>query len=160
MSSQSRHVYTRNERIILETSFARQSHPDINEKERLAKMLNCNIIQISNWFQNHRVNIRTFSLNIHLHLLLFSVELRNKINRSYQTFQQLQIQALLILLFIKQLVSVINRLVHSVSTAIMDRIIIIHRQLNMPIHMNRSIHKRWFSIHLLLMNNRLYFVLF
>jgi len=56
MSSQSRHVYTRNERIILEASFARQSHPDINEKERLAKLLNCNIIQISNWFQNHRVN--------------------------------------------------------------------------------------------------------
>jgi hypothetical protein len=56
MSSQSRHVYTRNERIILEASFSRQSHPDINEKERLAKLLNCNIIQISNWFQNHRVN--------------------------------------------------------------------------------------------------------
>jgi len=55
MSSQSRHVYTRNERIILEASFIRQSHPDINEKERLAKLLNCNIIQISNWFQNHRV---------------------------------------------------------------------------------------------------------
>lgn len=55
MSSQSRHVYTRNERQILEESFTRQSHPDINEKERLAQLLNCNIIQISNWFQNHRV---------------------------------------------------------------------------------------------------------
>jgi hypothetical protein len=56
MSSQSRHVYTRNERTILEASFACRSHPDINEKERLAKLFNCNIIQISNWFQNHRVN--------------------------------------------------------------------------------------------------------
>ena len=55
MSSQSRHVYTHEERTILEASYARHSHPDINEKERLAKLLNCNIIQISNWFQNHRV---------------------------------------------------------------------------------------------------------
>ncbi|CAF3009271.1 unnamed protein product [Rotaria socialis] len=54
MSSQSRHVYTREERTILEASFACQSHPNIMEKERLAKLLNCNIIQISNWFQNHR----------------------------------------------------------------------------------------------------------
>lgn len=56
MPSQSRHVYTREERQILEASFARQSHPDIAEKERLARTLNCNIIQISNWFQNHRVS--------------------------------------------------------------------------------------------------------
>ncbi len=55
MSSQSRHVYTRDERVILEASFAHQSHPNLIEKERLAKLLNCNIIQISNWFQNHRV---------------------------------------------------------------------------------------------------------
>ena len=54
--SQSRHVYTREQRAILETSFARQSHPDIQEKERLAKLFNCNLIQISNWFQNHRVS--------------------------------------------------------------------------------------------------------
>ncbi len=60
MSFQSRHVYTRNERIILEASFIRQSHPDINEKERLAKLLNCNIIQISNWFQNHRVSKKLY----------------------------------------------------------------------------------------------------
>ncbi|CAF2852558.1 unnamed protein product [Rotaria sp. Silwood2] len=58
MSSQSRHVYTREERTILEASFTRQTHPDINEKERLAKILNCNIIQISNWFQNHRRRIK------------------------------------------------------------------------------------------------------
>ncbi|CAF1013515.1 unnamed protein product [Rotaria sp. Silwood1] len=58
MSSQSRHVYTREERTILEASFARQTHPDINEKERLAKRLNCNIIQISNWFQNHRRRLK------------------------------------------------------------------------------------------------------
>jgi len=55
MSSQSRHVYTRQERAILEASYARQSHPNIQEKERLAQILNCNLIQISNWFQNHRV---------------------------------------------------------------------------------------------------------
>ena len=55
-TSQSRHVYTRDERLILEASFARQSHPNVEEKERLAKLFNCNIIQISNWFQNHRVS--------------------------------------------------------------------------------------------------------
>ncbi|UJR33068.1 hypothetical protein I4U23_020527 [Adineta vaga] len=54
MSSQSRHVYTQNERMILEASFANQPHPNIHEKERLARLLNCNIIQISNWFQNYR----------------------------------------------------------------------------------------------------------
>ncbi|CAF1052702.1 unnamed protein product [Adineta steineri] len=58
MSSQSRHIYTRNERMILEASFAQQSHPPINEKERLATLLNCNIIQISNWFQNHRRRVK------------------------------------------------------------------------------------------------------
>jgi hypothetical protein len=55
-SSQSRHVYTREQRAILEASFACQSHPDLNEKERLASLFNCNLIQISNWFQNHRVS--------------------------------------------------------------------------------------------------------
>jgi hypothetical protein len=115
MSFQSRHVYTRNERIILEASFARQSHPNINEKERLAKLLNCNIIQISNWFQNHRVSkTNIFSFTINLYLLFFSVELRNKINLWYQTVQQRQIQSLLILQFIKQIVFIINRIVHSV----------------------------------------------
>jgi hypothetical protein len=60
-TSQSRHVYTREQRAILEASFARQSHPDINEKERLAKLFDCNLIQISNWFQNHRVNFFNIS---------------------------------------------------------------------------------------------------
>ncbi|CAF0970979.1 unnamed protein product [Adineta ricciae] len=55
---QVRRVYTREQRSILEASFARQSHPDLNEKERLAKLLNCNLIQICNWFQNHRRRVR------------------------------------------------------------------------------------------------------
>ncbi|CAF1503606.1 unnamed protein product [Adineta ricciae] len=58
MSSQSRHVYTRNERVILEASFASEPHPNVQEKERLAKLLNCNLIQISNWFQNHRRRLK------------------------------------------------------------------------------------------------------
>jgi hypothetical protein len=58
-SSQSRHVYTREQRAILEASFACKSHPDIHEKERLANLFNCNLIQISNWFQNHRVSLFT-----------------------------------------------------------------------------------------------------
>jgi hypothetical protein len=60
MSSQPRHVYAREQRMILEASFTRQSHPNIDEKERLATLLNCNIIQISNWFQNHRVSFAGF----------------------------------------------------------------------------------------------------
>lgn len=71
MSSQSRHVYTRNERILLEASFARQSHPNINEKERLAQLLNCNIIQISNWFQNHRVRKDQIFINYQLLSFIF-----------------------------------------------------------------------------------------
>jgi hypothetical protein len=95
MSYQSRHVYTREERIILQASFARQSHPDINEKERLAKLLNCNIIQISNWFQNHRVNSIRFLLTKNFDLF-FSVELRNKRNLQHQTLPQRRIRLLLI----------------------------------------------------------------
>ena len=68
MSSQSRHVYTREERTLLEASFVRQSHPNIQEKERLANLLNCNIIQISNWFQNHRVRKKTCSSSLIFHL--------------------------------------------------------------------------------------------
>ena len=62
-SSQSRHVYTREQRAILEASFVRQSHPGIHEKERLAKLFNCNLIQISNWFQNHRVSFLIISFS-------------------------------------------------------------------------------------------------
>ncbi|CAF1443266.1 unnamed protein product [Adineta steineri] len=57
-SSQSRHVYNHEQRAILETSFIRQSYPDISEKERLAKLFNCNLIQISNWFQNRRRRVK------------------------------------------------------------------------------------------------------
>jgi hypothetical protein len=148
MSFQSRHVYTRNERIILEASFACRSHPDITEKERLAKLLNCNIIQISNWFQNHRVNkIQIFIYN-HFYLLFFSVELKKNKNLSYQTLQQLPIQSPLFLLPIKQLIFIIKRIVHS----IIHRIITIHLQLNMPMHTS---HTTRLLIHMLLMNNKL-----
>jgi hypothetical protein len=79
-SSQSRHVYTREQRTILEASFTRQSHPDITEKERLAKLLNCNLIQISNWFQNHRVSIMITSIFLIIYLLFYSVEFENRRN--------------------------------------------------------------------------------
>ena len=83
MSSQSRHVYTRQERLILEASFARQSHPDIHEKERLANILNCNLIQISNWFQNHRVCqiISLLIINFYRLFFLASNEKTTKICR-------------------------------------------------------------------------------
>jgi hypothetical protein len=148
MSFQSRHVYTRNERIILEASFACRSHPDITEKERLAKLLNCNIIQISNWFQNHRVNkIQIFIYN-HFYLLFFSVELKKNKNLSYQTLQLLPIQSPLFLLPIKQLIFIIKQIVHS----IIHRIITIHLQLNMLMHTS---HTTRLLIHMLLMNNKL-----
>jgi hypothetical protein len=79
-SSQSRHVYTREQRAILEGSFARQSHPDIHEKERLAQLLNCNLIQISNWFQNHRVSFYHHFIFMIFYYLFYSVELKNKRN--------------------------------------------------------------------------------
>lgn len=78
MSSQSRHVYTRQERILLEASFTRQSHPNIDEKERLAKLLNCNIIQISNWFQNHRVRTQFNSHQYSLSLFLFQRRMKKQ----------------------------------------------------------------------------------
>ncbi|CAF1629990.1 unnamed protein product [Adineta ricciae] len=91
---QFRRVYTREQRSILEASFMRQSHPDLNEKERLAKLLNCNLIQICNWFQNHRRRIRKqqqMSTQAHPTLACQTLDYQNEC-LSHDLYQQLPSQ--------------------------------------------------------------------
>ncbi len=49
-------------------------------KERLAKLFNCNLIQISNWFQNHRVSFNIISFFMIFYHLFDSVELKTRRN--------------------------------------------------------------------------------
>ncbi|CAF0879265.1 unnamed protein product [Didymodactylos carnosus] len=49
-----RFQYTKEQKDLLNESYRLQSYPKLEEKERLATLCQCTVLQIVNWFQNRR----------------------------------------------------------------------------------------------------------